>query len=239
MAVVEIKKLAAKRSVNFIDATRNYVRENSDHGDGPWFDKYATKYDYVVKMLYLESVGSPNAERPVLQCAPHAYAMATILQHEGYRFRFVRALSSFHNPMEDHVTLEVLNKETGGWELHDPNYNVKYVFAQSKQTASLFDVATARNIYSDLIPCVVGNFGSCGWDSNDARKLLKASYYSGFEVQGYGTIFFNNDRADFKRLVSIKGGTKEQLSLREAFLRTATSVSHPLTVIDIAQSVNP
>ena len=234
-AIVQVNLLAKKRSINFIDATRNFVRENSDHGDGPWFEQHASDYPYVIRMLYLTSIGDKMAERPVLQCGNHAATMATILNQKGYVYRFVRALSGKHNPLQDHVILEVFNKDTDRWELHDPNYNVKYVYAKTREVASLSEVAMADDLAQSIIPCVVGNDRDCGWETNDAGKLLTNGYYSAFEIQGRNIIFLNHNRADFSRLTRMKLEPKVEVPLREAFLRGVTGTGYPLTTIEIGK----
>ena len=144
-----------EQNVSFIEAVRFYVRENSEHN---YRESPIDDYENIIVNIYKASQG--EREKEVLLCGEIAYTMAHILNKFGHEYRFIRVgyvLGGHKATRErflDHVVLEVKNKDTGKYELHDPDFNVHYVKADDPDMTplSVEEMYLTKNIDQEVIP---------------------------------------------------------------------------------------
>lgn len=109
-----------------LDYVRQFIHANSIHQIDLEHDEYAYNTPRVLSMMfaYYVSQGSP----PHLACDTRAYAMEAIIDALGYDQRVIMFFSDeVENFTAGHAVLEVLNPDSGRWEVQDPDYNVYYV----------------------------------------------------------------------------------------------------------------
>ena len=103
----------------------SFVHDNSTHRSDEDQRRYAFNTPLVIQMLQDVHSGMTN-EKPGLTCGPRALAMKAILNACGITSRLVQVYSSDYESVRGHRLLEVLNPDTGHWEVWDPDYRVVY-----------------------------------------------------------------------------------------------------------------
>jgi hypothetical protein len=108
-----------------LDFIREFVHVNSIHLIDEEFDEYAYNTPRVLSMMfaYFQSEGSA----PHLACDTRVYAMEAIVAALDYDKRVIMFFSDeVDNFAAGHAVLEVLNPDSGRWEVQDPDYNVYF-----------------------------------------------------------------------------------------------------------------
>jgi len=120
VSLVRSKNLSPTGELDFV---REFVYANSIHQIDLEHDEYAYNTPRVLSMLfaYYQSEGSP----PHLACDTRVYAMEAIVATLGYDKRVIMFFTDeVGNISAGHSVLEVLNPDSGRWEVQDPDYNV-------------------------------------------------------------------------------------------------------------------
>jgi hypothetical protein len=219
----EIEKISFTENVSFIEATRFFVRRNSEHikRGSP-----ITDYIHIVDTLYKTSQGLLPKEH--LLCGEISYAMGAILQKFEYKVQFIRLAFVFGginspNPIfMDHVALAVLNPETNVYELHDPMYNIHFVlkYDDSRRKLSVEEIYLNENVAKNILTARAGaaalslpteetvNINMCNGDCPTMESVFwTQQFFAGAENQTTCEIFFNTSQLgnDHSRIDSFMG----------------------------------
>lgn len=152
-----------------IDFVRNWVHENSIHLIDKAHNQYAFRMAIVLPMLWQTyTVGAAPAH---LSCGPRAYAMKVILDKLGIPSRLVMIFTDDNAEINSHTFLEVFDRESQDWVVHDPDFNIYYVDRRTQQRLS-----TIRLILSDLDAVVPVSDVTVGWQENNVEHL-KQHYF--------------------------------------------------------------
>jgi hypothetical protein len=152
-----------------IDFIRNWVNQNSIHLIDAEHNQYAFKTPKVLVMLWQTHL---TAQAPAhLSCGPRALAMQAILKELGIPSRAVFIFTDNYNQVMSHTFLEVLNRDTGAWEVQDPDFNIYYVDLRTQKR-----VATAALVWGDLDVLVPQSATTQGWAENKVAHL-KQDYF--------------------------------------------------------------
>lgn len=138
-----------------IDAVRRMIWEMT-------ITKHPTgieKHGDTVSAMFAELLENPEAEKPRLLCDHMANMMIAILDALGFEVRLVHAFSSRGAPeLHDHSFLEVLNPDSGHWEIQDPYDNVYWVRQATGERACLLELVMDEP--QEFAPC---RDGECDW----------------------------------------------------------------------------
>jgi hypothetical protein len=194
-----INAYAASRELPIIDAAREFVYANSDHGDGLWYQTYGNDNAYVLESLYRTASGDTTATRPQLLCGNRAEAMQAILGDLGIRSRTIYVFSKYSGALMGHVYLEVMNPTTGSWEIQDPDYNVAYEYEDGRRLGAAALIAGAD--FSRIYPI---NATSRGWGAGDVKNLLDGQFYDVAFSPTEGMLYYNKQASDTGLVASVE-----------------------------------
>ncbi|MEW5545685.1 hypothetical protein [Pseudomonas soli] len=191
MSSALIKGYAVSLDLALADATREYVYRNSDHGEGEWSQVHGNDYSYVIDHLYRTAVGDKSAIRPELLCGHRAQAMQALLHNFGIRSRTIYLFSRYSGSLMGHVFLEIMNPETGAWEIQDPDYNVAYESSNGRRL-SVAELISAPD-YANVYPV---NAQSRGWQETGARPLIVGQFFNLAYSPTEGMLYYNQQALD-------------------------------------------
>ncbi len=125
----------------------------------------------------LRHKGDGEAPKAGLLCDHRANVMFVFLQYVGIESRLVHIFSSRAWPeLNDHSCLEVLNPDTGRWEIQDPYHDIYYVQARTGRRVGVLELVMGDQ--ADFLPC---DGTSCGWRIHDLdnkrRDFFQALVY--------------------------------------------------------------
>jgi hypothetical protein len=186
-----IKSYAEARSLPIIDAVREFVYENSDHGEGIWNQKHANDNVYVLEHLYRTAIGDSSAERPELLCGHRSAAMQLLLGNFGIRSRTIYLYSEYSGPFMGHVFLEVMNPVTGRWEIQDPDYNVAYEYEDGRRLG-IADLIAIPD-FSTVYPV---NAVARGWVAAKVEPLMIGAFFNVAFSPTEGMLYYNQQALD-------------------------------------------
>mgnify|MGYP007100934426 CR=1 FL=1 len=170
-----VDKLAKELDVSYVDAARVFVHRHTDHDmESDWYHRHADDQAYVLEQLYKTAANLPSAERPDLACGWRVLAMKNLLKAAGIR---ADTLYLYNDTGADpnqnsHVVLEVSNNATNRLEVHDVDFNIKYLTADG-ETASLSDLMKA-DVNSDFSVC---DETGCGTERIVRTTVALNDYY--------------------------------------------------------------
>ena len=174
-----------------IDYVRNWVNENSIHKIDEEHRSYAWDTPAVVSMLW--DTHLTKSGHPHLSCGPRANAMKSILEGLGVEARIVSTFTDDYSNVRSHTFLDVLNSETGVWELHDPDFNFCVVDMNTNERLPTF-----RLVAEDLGPVLPISATRSGWREHRIEHLKK-SYFDAVMYHDGSVIFVNPDRFDMRK----------------------------------------
>jgi hypothetical protein len=129
-----------QNQTEFIDHVMGLVHRHTVHLIDAWHDQNWDKKDLVLSRLYQAMMGDDSA-RPHASCGPRCMTMAWILQSYGIQSRQIGVMSSkWPEYIVGHQQIEILNPDTGRWELYDPSWDVRFVSEKSGQRVSALDL---------------------------------------------------------------------------------------------------
>jgi hypothetical protein len=179
-----------------IDFVRNWVHENSTHKISAQHEEYAFNTPRVLSMLWKTHLTEKGHAH--LSCGPRAMAMKSILDHLKIQSRIVAIFTDDYPQVESHTFLEVLNKETGRWEIQDPDLNIYYI-----DRNTLDRIATLRLIFVDLDSIVPISTNKKGWKANNVEDLKRHYFEALMYVKHLNgeksVILINSDRFDAEK----------------------------------------
>ena len=204
----KITAIMIEQNVSFIEATRFYVRANSEHN---YRESPIDDYKNIIENIYKASQGEGDKE--TLLCGEIAYTMAHILNKFGYdQFHFIRlgyvlgGQKAKQERFADHIVLEVKNKDTGKYELHDPDFNVHYVRKDDKSMTPLSaeEMYLTQDIDQTVIPVRGEAYGKllpteetinrnvCKMHCNTMEEVFyNQHFFVAAENQNNGELYFN------------------------------------------------
>lgn len=183
-----------------IDMARWFVRNGfiGKYDVDVWYDENKYDTELVLETLYQHHL-DPSSEPAHLDCQPSSRALASILNYFGFQTRLVALLTDDYDYVASHAMVEVLNPDSGKWELQDPQYNLFFYDSLTGQRVSAIDIVF--NGTENIIP---SNGRLHGWDKLMANKdtekkpmLLKDHF---FEMLAYRYVtrkcfvFINKDK---------------------------------------------
>ncbi len=161
-----------------IDALRGCLHEAGEHRiDFEYAENWKNK-DVLFSRLDAR-VGDQSLPPPAMDCFARTVTFSRLLQRADIESHNI-VLISPTDEFSDHVMLEVLNPETGKWELHDPSFDV--VLSDAATHAPLSARETVAADMDDIIPC---RGEVCGWDlkSWEGRNVTTIRDYLGAMAQ--------------------------------------------------------
>lgn len=146
---------------------------------------------------------------PSMECFARSVTMRQTLAAQGVQSHNVVMIRP-HDAFPDHVMLEVLNPESGHWEMHDPSFNVVLADAASYTPLSLPELIAAP--LENIIPC---RGAVCSWDlvSWEGRPVSIIRNYLGAAAirPSTGTpaerFYINKQRFDLDQPFQVNGKT--------------------------------
>ena len=161
-AVLATKALEGTDSMTHeerVDHVRDFVNLNSIHlGAASPYDTSAVDQMSADILKFMDG----SADAPSIKCGHRAKLQMAILSQAGVQSRIVNLLTEFQGRLEGHVFLEILNPETQGWEVSDPDFNIYYSDGQKR--LSLVDLITLET--NAFAPC---RNNVCGWNIADTH----------------------------------------------------------------------
>lgn len=196
----KIEKLILEKKpqnkTDLIDKARWFIRNGFAEKHDKWYDEHAWHTEIALQFIYHNNI-NPSSEPAHLDCGPSTRALACILNYFDFQTRIVHFLTDDFDYVAGHTLLEVLNPDTGKWELQDPLYNIYFYHIDTRQRASALDL-----VFSDIEKIIPSDGKLHGWDkkmhsrySDRQPKILKDHY---FEVLLYGEskrfVLINNEK---------------------------------------------
>lgn len=183
-----------------------FVHDNSLHRADYEYSRYAdvklvSSLPVIIKKLLLAYHGNER-EKPHIACGLRSYAMRAILQRVGIFSRLVHVYTDDYEALEGHRLLEVLNPDTGAWELWDPDSRVNYVNRDSRKPVSVLAL-----LFGDRDNIVPENGPIEGWEETNTKRL-KDHFFEAVRFEGIfhdipGTvIIINRKRFDIDKVFS-------------------------------------
>jgi hypothetical protein len=142
--VVKIKETLDSRNFHntteLLDCVMELANRHTIHLIDAWHDQNWNNQDIVLAHLYRAMLGDTTA-RPHSSCGPRCMIMAWILQSYGIQSRQIGIFSSkYPERIVGHQQIEILNPDSGKWELYDPTWNVHFVDEKNGERRSVVDV---------------------------------------------------------------------------------------------------
>jgi len=176
-----------------LDFVRDWVFRNSVHIEDDEWKRYAAKTHIVVPMLW--RAHSHGETRPHLSCGPRAYAMKAILEALGMRSRVVDVFRVTEAGLADsHTFLEVWNKETGAWEIQDPDLNIAFRRIDSAARASVAQLVIGN--IDEFEPVTQGRPGWRWGPEAPLRAYFNVAIYRLHYEGGRSKVLMNTKRID-------------------------------------------
>lgn len=131
---------------------------------------FAVEYRDKISVMYsmVEDFLAGKGPKPLLKCDSRAYFLRNILFNIGIESRIVHGLCLNNDGrFIGHTFLEVLDKDSNSWVVHDPYFNMSYVDKKTGRLAGLMDLC--RFDIDDFAPTA---------DSLDAIFHERKDYFS-------------------------------------------------------------
>jgi hypothetical protein len=162
---------------------------------------------------------------PGLCCSSRAQAMREIVVSLGIQSRLVHVYSSDYDEVMSHTFLEILNEDTGEWEVHDPDYNIYYIDKRSGQRLPVSRLILVG--LQGVVPC--NSDSNCGYTKTKAMLLkdhyLGAAMYD-FRMDGVApVVIVNTDRFSLSKVFS-KNGSIEFIQFVRQYYGEPSIVSY-------------
>jgi hypothetical protein len=183
-----------------------FVHDNSlhrlDEEYGRYVDvKLVSSLPVIVKKLLLAYHGD-ESQKPHIACGLRSYAMRAILQRARIFSRLVHVYTDDYEEIKGHRLLEVLNPDTGAWELWDPDLRVKYINRDSRKPVSVLGL-----LFGERDNIVPKNGPIEGWEETNT-KYLKDHFFEAVRFEGIfhdipgSVIIINRKRFDLHKVFS-------------------------------------
>lgn len=178
-----------------VDTVRQFIHFNSRHAD----NNYAFNDIAPVLNSLLKSFHDKTPTTTSLKCGLRSEAEEYILGRLGIKTRELNIYTQTGEPGAwGHDLIEVLNPDTGNWEVSDPSYNVYYLDSLNHRMSILELLVTDLNT---VRPC---DNTRCGWDTptDEPRPdlavayLLDHNFFDAVYIDAFDTVFINTDRFD-------------------------------------------
>jgi hypothetical protein len=142
--LVKIKEALDGRNFHntteLLDCVMGLANRHTIHLIDAWHDRNWDNQDLVLAHVYQAMLGDETA-RPHSSCGPRCMIMAWILQSYDIQSRQIGIFSSVYpERIVGHQQIEILNPDSGKWELYDPTWNVHFVDEKSGERLSAVDV---------------------------------------------------------------------------------------------------
>jgi hypothetical protein len=181
-----------------------------------WHDRNWNNRDVVLTRL-CRAIEGDDAARPHSSCGPRCMIMAWVLQFYGIASRQVAILSSNYPRLVGHQQIEVLNPDSGRWELYDPTWDVHFLDEKSGLRVSALDMhfrplridREGKAVFDGVLPS--NHDGSLrGWDAlypfsgEQSASIANCADYGAVMYYCYQTlqpleILINARRFDIRR----------------------------------------
>ena len=160
-----------------IQETSSYYRaliyENTDY-------VFAEEYKEDISVMYsmMEKYLANKGPKPSLVCDGRAYFMRNILFNLGIESRIVHGLYVNSNGVYGgHTFLEVLDMDSSAWVVHDPTFNISYMYKKTGALAGLLDLCLFD--IDEFVPTV---------DSSHSLFAEKKGYFAAI----YSIVVYDN-----------------------------------------------
>ena len=187
-----LNEFPAKNSHEKTRNLRHCVFINSQHNTEKNMRSLWEKAD-VMSGWMLGYMRKEKPYAPPMECSVRSGMLTEILKSQGLQSRHVVATRNEDN-FNDHVVVEVLNPETGEWELHDPSYDVEFLSLTDKRPLGIKEMLSSGT--GKFVPC--NHDSKCGWDLK-TREGTTLDYNRGYwDIAWVKTIrtLFTTDRLD-------------------------------------------
>jgi len=189
-----VDELAKKLDVSYVEAARVFVFKNTDHDmESDWYHAHAEDLPYVLEQLYKTAIGDADSERPDLACGWRVKAMQSLLDAKEIKSDTIYLYNDTGSDPNQgsHVVIEADNPETGRLEVHDVDFNVKYL-RRDGATASLHDLMTED---------VPTSFDICDEEGCFSERVMKTTvaqndYYKGVYYRDRDVFVLNRAKFD-------------------------------------------
>ena len=138
------------------DGARMFVNDHSVHNIDAEFYALWRAPDRVAAAL-LDHAQGRRPDKPHLECSTRTTVLGGLLQELGFATRRV-VIFNTDQQLESHTFLEVLNPQTGHWEIQDPDYDIYWQEKASRRRAGIAAVIADPQAHE---PC---GRERCGWD---------------------------------------------------------------------------
>ncbi|WP_430470551.1 hypothetical protein [Thalassospira lucentensis] len=196
-----VQALAKELDVPYVDAARVFVFRNTDHDmESDWYKAHAEDLPYVLEHLYKTAISASDAERPDLACGWRVKAMKSLLAADGISADTVYLYNDTGaDPNQNsHVVIEASNPETGRLEVHDVDFNVKYLRSDGA-TASLSDLMKST-VPSDFRTC---DESGCLTDRVLKTTVGKNDFYKGVYYRDRDVFLLSRSKFDIEKTFTI------------------------------------
>jgi hypothetical protein len=209
-----LKAVKAGRQLSpskLIDESRHFVRSNCDYIFPR--DKHAHLRAYALWRVLQSHKGVEKKIR--LSCGPMAMALALLLEGQSIKSRVVQIYSSTTDSVRGHRFLEVLNPDTGKWELQDPTYDLSYFRAGRR-------LATEDLVFGDLTKVEPVGWGKeRGWKACGIEELREEYFHALLYYDRKHTrptlMVVNPGRFDLAKKFSKEGGVNFPAYIRKNY----------------------
>ncbi len=196
-----VLELAKELDVSYVDAARVFVFSNTDHDmESDWYQAHAEDFPYVMEHLYKTAISAPDAERPDLACGWRVKAMKSLLDAEGISADTIYLYNDTGaDPNQNsHVVIQASNPQTNRLEVHDVDFNVKYVRPDGS-TASLSDLIKSQ-VPDDFSVC---DENGCGTKRIGKTTVAKNDFYKGVYYRDRDVFLLSRSKFDIKKTFTI------------------------------------
>ncbi len=156
-----------------IDAVRMAVHANSVHKiDEEFRAKWGTGDLEKDFLRYLKKQSSVPAK---MECSARSAMAADILRYAGFDVRQV-VVYNVTTGLNSHTFIDVLNPETNKWETQDPDFNIYWRNAKTRERVSYAEVVSDFTAFE---PCFDRG---CGWDLKDSNDRSLDRFSTGYKI---------------------------------------------------------
>ncbi len=199
------------------DTVRSFVHKNSIHAIDDEFYAHWKDAPLMMEKLVTYAQNKTGAP-PHLECSTRTKLAETILQSMGYDTRSIDVFKQ-GNKFLSHSFYEVLNPETGRWEVHDPDFDLFWRHIKTGKRASITDLI--KDEFSNFEPC--WKTDQCGAEFLSQRTM---DHITEFETRfGLASIIdrkrnlrpllVNTKRFDLEKAFDVKGTSLTYCEYRE------------------------
>lgn len=156
-----------------IDAVRMAVHANSVHKID---DEFRAKWKTGgLEEDFLKHLKKESPVPAKMECSARSAMAADVLRYAGYHVRQV-VVYNVTTGLNSHTFIDVLNPETDKWETQDPDFNIYWRNAKTKERVSYAEVVSDFTAFE---PCF--DHG-CGWDLKDAAGRDFDRFLNGYKI---------------------------------------------------------